>query len=144
MKNWKTTVTGIGGALFSVLLVLSILPATLGDLAAIIPPEWKVRLATTALVATTILRILNALAQNDAKGGVDPAVKARLGLLLVAFSATPFLTGCASDGKPLIPWRGTVTWSGIGISADSKDGIVAAVDMDQVLAARKVDQTSGK
>lgn len=66
MKDWKTTITGIGGALTSALTVIAALPYQLGDIATIIPVEWKARVAIAGIVATTILRILNSIAQKDA------------------------------------------------------------------------------
>lgn len=63
--NYKTALTGIGTALFSVLTLLAALPYQLGDLATVIPPEWKSKVVVVGLIATTILRTLNAVYQKD-------------------------------------------------------------------------------
>lgn len=63
--NWKTLVSQIGVAIFSLLTVLAALPYTLGDIATIIPPEWKTKVVTIGIVATFVLRILNGMHQKD-------------------------------------------------------------------------------
>ncbi len=63
--NWATTLSGIGSEIGSVLLVLSILPYTLGDLATIIPPAWKAKMVVVALIAKTLLGVWNSLAQKS-------------------------------------------------------------------------------
>jgi hypothetical protein len=67
MKEWKTTLSGIGAALTSTLTVIAALPYQLGDLATIIPPEYKSRVVIAGLIATTILRVMNSIAQKDGK-----------------------------------------------------------------------------
>jgi hypothetical protein len=66
MKNWKTTFSGIAGTLTSALTVIAALPYQLGDLATLVPPEWKARVVVLGLAATTILRIINSIVQKDA------------------------------------------------------------------------------
>lgn len=70
--NWKTSLTGIGTALFSCLTALSALPYTIGDLGNIIPPEYKAKLFAASLIATVVLRIWNSVLQKDkeVRGGV--------------------------------------------------------------------------
>jgi hypothetical protein len=63
--NWKTTVSGIGAALFSVLTILAALPYEMGDLAAIFSPAWKGKIATIAGIAALLLKIWNSLVQKD-------------------------------------------------------------------------------
>ena len=65
MKNWQTTISGIGAAIFSVLTILAALPYQLGDLATIIPPEWKAKVVTIGIIATTLLRVWNSVQQKD-------------------------------------------------------------------------------
>tara|TARA_R110000868_G_scaffold68692_1_gene203107 strand:- start:508 stop:774 length:267 start_codon:yes stop_codon:yes gene_type:complete len=65
MKNWKTTVTGIGAAFMGLLAFLASLSYQLGDIATIIPPDWKAGIAMTSAVAAFILRSLNAVVQKD-------------------------------------------------------------------------------
>ena len=66
MNNWKTTLSGIGAALTSALVAIAALPYQLGDVATIIPPEWKARVVVAGLVATVILRTINAAVTKDA------------------------------------------------------------------------------
>lgn len=63
--NWKTTVSGIGAALFGLLTLLAALPYSLGDIATIIPPEWKGKIAALGLIAGTVLKIWNSTQQKD-------------------------------------------------------------------------------
>lgn len=53
--NWKI----VAATLTSSLTVLAALPYQLGDIATIIPPNWKSKVVVAGLVATTILRIVN-------------------------------------------------------------------------------------
>ena len=53
--NWKI----VAATLTSSLTILAALPYQLGDLATIIPPEWKSKVVIAGLVATTILRLVN-------------------------------------------------------------------------------------
>lgn len=66
MKNWKTSFTGIGAAVTSTLTGLAALPYSLGDVATIIPVEWKTRIFVIGAIATLVLKSLNSLAQKDA------------------------------------------------------------------------------
>lgn len=63
MNGSKTTTwTGIGSAVFMALTVLSSLAYQLGDIAEIIPPEWKAKIVLVSLTAATILKIWNSVA----------------------------------------------------------------------------------
>jgi hypothetical protein len=66
MNNWKTTISGIGAALTSALTAIAALPYQLGDVATIIPPAWKARVVIAGLIATVILKAINASVQKDA------------------------------------------------------------------------------
>ena len=57
--NWKTVSAGIT----ALLVGLSAAPYELGDVATIIPPEWKARLFTLSIISTFLLRVW--------KGGTD-------------------------------------------------------------------------
>lgn len=63
--NFKTSVTGIGSALFGFLTILAALPYQLGDVATIIPPNYKAKIFLWSAIATAVLRILNSLQQKD-------------------------------------------------------------------------------
>ena len=63
--NWKTTVSGIGAMIFAALTALAGLPYTLGDVATIIPPEYKAKVFTASLIATAILKVWNSIVQKD-------------------------------------------------------------------------------
>ena len=64
--NWRTTLTGVGTAIFSVLAALAAAPYELGELATIIPPHWKAKLFAISAGATFILRLVNAHVAKDA------------------------------------------------------------------------------
>lgn len=66
MKNWKTTVSGIGAALFSLLTALAALPETLGPVADTIPADWKPFVVKASIVSALALKIWNSIAQKDA------------------------------------------------------------------------------
>ena len=66
MNNWKTTLSGIGAALTSALTAIAALPYQLGDVATIIPPAWKTRVVVAGLIATVILKSINASVTKDA------------------------------------------------------------------------------
>lgn len=53
--NWKQ----VASAITSSLTVLAALPYQLGEIAVLIPPDWKPWVAGIGLGATTILRIWN-------------------------------------------------------------------------------------
>lgn len=55
--NWRS----IGAAVFSALTILAALPYQLGELATIIPVNWKPTIVAIGLVATVILRSLNSV-----------------------------------------------------------------------------------
>lgn len=66
MNNWKTTLSGILAALTSALTAIAALPYQLGEVATIIPAEWKARVTIAGIVATVILRSINSAVQKDA------------------------------------------------------------------------------
>lgn len=72
MKNWKTTISGIGTAAATLLTTLAILPYQLGDIATIIPPEYKVIVFKVGAVATVILKVWNSVATKDAAPSDSP------------------------------------------------------------------------
>ncbi len=55
--NWPKFWTALSGAILSTLTVLAALPYTLGEVAEIIPSEWKPIMVKVGLVATLILRV---------------------------------------------------------------------------------------
>ena len=63
--NWKTTISGIGAAIFSLLSILAALPYENGVLANIFPVEWKPRILQISIVAALILKIWNSMVQKD-------------------------------------------------------------------------------
>lgn len=64
--NWKTTVSGIGSTLASLLLGLTLIPYTMPtELSNILSPQWKLRVLMVALIAKTALGTWNALQQKD-------------------------------------------------------------------------------
>lgn len=65
MTNWKTTLSGILAALTSALTAIAALPYQLGDVATIIPAEWKARVTVAGIVATVILKSINSAVQRD-------------------------------------------------------------------------------
>ncbi len=56
--NWPKFWTALSAALMSALTMLAALPYTLGEVAEIIPTEWKPRLTLIGIIATTILRVV--------------------------------------------------------------------------------------
>jgi len=54
------TLSRIGAAITSALTTLAALPYQLGDVATIIPVEWKTRIVVIGLIATVILRAIAA------------------------------------------------------------------------------------
>lgn len=66
MKNWKTTVSGIGAAIMSLLGAIAALPYSLGEVATILPPVWKTHVAIGAFAASFILKTINSIVQKDA------------------------------------------------------------------------------
>jgi hypothetical protein len=63
--NWKTTASMIGGTLMAALTWLSTLSYDQGQLALIIPVEWKPWVAKIAGVSTFILFAYNGIRQKD-------------------------------------------------------------------------------
>lgn len=66
MKNWKTTISGTGAALMAMLGAFAALPYSLGEIAAILPPEWKLRITIGGFISAFILRTINSIVQKDA------------------------------------------------------------------------------
>jgi hypothetical protein len=60
-SDWKTTLAGIGTAIFGLLTTLSALPYQLGDVATIIPPSWKAKVFTVGAVAMFLIRVWNGI-----------------------------------------------------------------------------------
>lgn len=63
--NWRTSISGIGAALFGLLTMIAALPYDMGALADIFPPAWKAKIAIAAALATLGLKWWNAIAQKD-------------------------------------------------------------------------------
>lgn len=63
--NWKTTVSGIGAAVFAGLTTLAGLPYELGSIAEILPPTWKPLIFKGSLAATILLKVWNSFAQKS-------------------------------------------------------------------------------
>ena len=59
--NWRS----IGAALFSFLTMLSVAPYTLGDVANLIPPKFKVWVFMASSVAAMILRFSNSVKPKE-------------------------------------------------------------------------------
>jgi hypothetical protein len=75
MSNWKTTWSGIASAITSALTLIALAPTELGDVATIIPPEWKARVVAAGLIATFILRVIKSVSTADAKAELTQAWK---------------------------------------------------------------------
>ena len=52
------TLAGYGSIIMSLLTALAAAPYTLGEVATIIPPEWKEKVFVVGAIATVILRII--------------------------------------------------------------------------------------
>lgn len=63
--NWRTTASAIGAGITSLLTILAALPLELGEVATIIPAEWKAKVVVAGAAATLILRIVNGMVQKD-------------------------------------------------------------------------------
>lgn len=63
--NWETTLSGIGGAIFKGLTLLSGASYALGDVAVVIPPRVKADVFVVSLTAEIVLNIWNAYAQKS-------------------------------------------------------------------------------
>jgi len=55
--NWRSLLA----ALSSALALLAALPYTLGEVATIIPPTWKPKVAVISITAAFILRVINSI-----------------------------------------------------------------------------------
>jgi small basic protein len=66
MRNWKTTATGILGALTACLTALAALPAQLGDISTLIPEQYKAKIVVVGMISTVILRVIKSLSTADA------------------------------------------------------------------------------
>ena len=67
MKNWKTTVSGIGTACMAALAAISAAPAELGEASTVLPPEWKAPIFKASILAAFILRVIHSCVAQDAK-----------------------------------------------------------------------------
>lgn len=63
--NWKTSVSGIGAAIFSLLSILAALPYETGGIANLFPVEWKPTILQISIVAALLLKIWNSMSQKD-------------------------------------------------------------------------------
>lgn len=62
----KTTLAAIGSALMSLLAMVAALPYQLGDVATIVPAEWKVRVFVASAIAGTVLKVVQGVVSADA------------------------------------------------------------------------------
>lgn len=67
MKNWKTTLTGIGAAVATTLGIVAQLPYDLGELANIMDPTAKRYVTIAGLSSGLALKIWNSFLQADKK-----------------------------------------------------------------------------
>lgn len=67
VKSPTTTWTGVSAAIAATLTILAALPYQLGDVATLIPVEWKPRIVLIGMIATLALKIWNAVAQAGTK-----------------------------------------------------------------------------
>ncbi len=112
--NWRTSLSGIGAALFTALTVIAALPYQLGDMATIIPPEWKPLVVKASVISALVLKIINSVCSKDASvvgngtvmepakvaqsDGSNKAIRSFLfGLLLPALLFSGCVTG--ADGR---------------------------------------------
>ncbi len=65
--NYRTTLLGLGSAVFAFLTMLAAAPYELGEVAQFIPPEHKAKLFIASAIATMILRIWKNYQTADAK-----------------------------------------------------------------------------
>jgi hypothetical protein len=63
--NWRVTISGIGGAFFELLTLLSGASYALGDIAIVIPASVKAKIFTASLTAQIILKVWNAFSQKS-------------------------------------------------------------------------------
>lgn len=67
MTNWRTTISGIGAALFTLLAVLATAADQLGELNQLLPPDVRHEVILVSALSAFVLRIWNSVAQADAK-----------------------------------------------------------------------------
>ena len=65
VANWRTTTSGIGAAIMSLLALLAALPYSMGDVANMFPPSVKTYVAVISGVAAAILKTVNSAYQKD-------------------------------------------------------------------------------
>lgn len=63
--NWKTTVSGIGSAIFSLLTILAVFPETMGSLAPLLPEEYRRYIVIAGAVGAAGLKVWNSIAQKS-------------------------------------------------------------------------------
>jgi hypothetical protein len=63
--NWRTLISGIGSGVFAVLSMLAVAPQELGEVANIIPYQYKAKFFFACTFAAFILRCWNSYAQKD-------------------------------------------------------------------------------
>lgn len=63
--NIRTSLTGIGAALFSILTVVAALPYEQGGLADIFPPTWKSKIMIAAAISAFALKVWNSILMKD-------------------------------------------------------------------------------
>jgi hypothetical protein len=63
--NWKTTVSGIGAAICSLLTIVAALPYEAGGVADVFPVSLKPKIMMASAAAALLLKIANSLAQKD-------------------------------------------------------------------------------
>ena len=97
--NWKTTLSGTLAAIVATLTVLAALPYSLGEIAEIFPDEWKPKIVTVGLLATLVLRIINAIQTQDAGKTIEsnPAVTGQTPVAPATETDTGVRTG--GDGQ---------------------------------------------
>jgi hypothetical protein len=72
MKNWQTTVAGIGSAVFALLTVLAAAPHETG--VQHLPEAWRPKIITAGVIASFVLRVWQAVASAD-RAASDAGVK---------------------------------------------------------------------
>lgn len=150
--NWRTSLSGIGAAFFSLLTIIAALPYQLGDVATLIPSEWKARIAIASAIAAFLLKTWNAIASKDAvvvgNGTPFEPVKTPdghggnrvLSTILVFALLSGALTGCAWLQKPTTKSQLTATGSWLlGKAADLAIGAVVNAAQSQADARNKAD-----
>lgn len=71
--SWRSSLSAIGVAIMGLLTALAAAPYQLGDVATIIPPEWKAKLFLGSAIATFILKIINGRMTKDTVVSGTPA-----------------------------------------------------------------------